>query len=408
MSSARHLLSTALRGGRALASRSQRNHFNQSHVLPPVTRFYASLNAKKTEEEHLQNAEQEGATPNPNHAASPPVEAPHDPKSAEESAEDEKPGAIGGFMRGLMGGQQVAVQDAFIAEAKEQGVELPPPPPPRRTDLVPVKRRKRREDDAESEQTIRDRLFGRFAGSAFMQGAFNAKERIAERIDESDNPVINMFRNFYDRFFAENEMAMVVREIREEDPQFRISEFLRQVEIDLVPKILGAYLSGDRPTLEKGCTEGAYAMLNASIRERDTEGVVMDTNILDVSDVELTAGRVLEDSPVLIVTFNTQQINCLRDRGGNVVEGSEDDIRAVYYAWAFVREAEYEEATPSGGGMHADAETDGAGEGAKNSEGADEESNKEKEGGAEETEDGEKMRPWKLMEMVIRGAHSTI
>lgn len=296
--------------------------------------------------------------------------------------EGEKPGAIGGFMRGLIGGQQVAVEDAFIAEAKEQGVKLPPVRPV--GELVAVRQRRREERAEGGAQTIRERIFGRFGGSAFMQGAFEARERMAERFDESENVVARFLRGFYDRVFAENEMGMVVREIREEEGEFRVSEFLGMVEGVLVPGILGAYLEGDGERLKGMCTEEAYAMLKASIREREAEGVVMDRNILDVSDVELTAGKLLEDSPVLIVSFSTQQINCIRNRGGEVVEGREDDIRAVYYAWALVREAEFEDVMPTGGGIN---------------DGKEEEEKKKSEG---------EKRSWKLMEMVIRGAHSTI
>lgn len=309
-----------------------------------------------------------------------------------------KPGALGGFMRGLIGGQSVAVEDAFVAEAKQQGVDLPPPPPQRHATLVPVRRRKRREDDEDpTSQTIRDRIFSRFAGSSFMKNAFEAQQRIRDAVDESDNPIINMFRNMYDRIFAENEMGMVVREIREEDPQFRNSEFLHHVETDLIPTILGAYLKGDRDTLSKMCTQDAYAMLNASIRERETEGIVMDTNVLDIGDVELTAARLLEDSPVLIVTFYVHQVNCVRDTAGQVVEGREDDIRAVYYAWALVREAEFEVPSPSGGGVGADRPHD-KGDADQFESDNDSEKKEQKQG----------PKPWRLMEMVIRAAHSTI
>lgn len=365
------------------------SHATRPHPIPP--RGFATLDAKEPEPRQTDHAAQDHTDPISKSPEEKSEEMPH--------SEEEKPGAIGGFMRGLIGGQSVAVEDAFIAEAKEQGVELPPPPPPRRADLVPVRRRKRREDDPDSqEQNIRDRIFGRFAGSAFMRGAFEAKERIAERIDDSDNPIINMFRNVYDRFFAENEMAMVVREIREEDPTFRISEFLSTVEAELVPGVLTAYLEGNQEALKRMCTEEAYAMLNASIREREAEGIVMDTNILDVSDVELTAGKLLEDSPVLIVSFNAQQINCLRDKGGNIVEGREDDIRAVYYIWALVKETEFEDAMPTGGGIHTDSDSS-AGKSAEAEEGKEKKS---------EPDSDNDTRPWKLMEMVIRGAHSTI
>jgi hypothetical protein len=196
-------------------------------------------------------------------------------------SEIDSPGAIGGFMRGLIGGRDVAAEDSFVAEAKEQGIDVPPPPPLKsRSDLVMVKRRKRREESGESEESIRDRLFSRFGGSAFMRGAFEAKDRIADSIDESDNPIINMFRNVYDRFFAENEMAMVVREIREGHPSFTVSEFLREVETVTIPQVLSAYLAGNRSKLEPFCTEDALRMLNASILEREVQGIIMDTNVL--------------------------------------------------------------------------------------------------------------------------------
>ena len=349
-----------------------------SQIANP-TRMLSSLNLKSSDKESKVSQPTDAAIESQN-------------AKVQQNYQETEPGAVGGFIRGLIGGQTVAVEDAFMAEAKEQGVKIPSPRLRRNAELVPVKRRKLREEDRGKSWTIRDRLFSRFAGSAFMQSAFNAKERIAERIDDSDNVVVNMFRSVYDRLFAENEMAMVLREICEEDPAFKISDFLMLVETDFVPKILGAYLRGDQDQLRKSCTEDAFAMLNASIRERDAEGVVMDPNILDVGDVELTAGKVLEDSSVLIVSFSTQQINCLRDHTGNVIEGREDDIRAVYYAWAFVKEPEFEDIFPTR-----------AGEGHNR-----EESVSEGTGQAERGRNSHKKRPWKLMEMVIRATHSTI
>ncbi|PXF46664.1 Mitochondrial import inner membrane translocase subunit TIM44-2 [Gracilariopsis chorda] len=383
MSALRRLIPSARALQRSVVTSCHRSHNIarcDRHKSLASIRWQTTLSQKSEEEPPVEEK------PDLNSMQASQAEKRDDNGAESKEGKDQKPGAIGGFMRGLIGGQAVAVEDAFIAEAKKQGVNIPPPPPQRRADLVPIKRKKRQEEGDETD-TIRDRIFGRFAGSAFMKGAFQAKERIQEHIDESDNPIINMFRSIYDRFFAENEMAMVVREIRDEEPSFRISEFLHQVETELVPRILGAYLRGDKQILKESCTGDAFEMLNASIRERATEGIVMDTNILDVGDVELTAAKLLEDSPVLIVTFNAQQINCLRNREGQVVEGQEDDIRAVYYAWAFAKEVEYEDFSPMGGGVGADEKED--------------ESSEKK----DEMDDG---RPWKLMEMVIRGVHSTI
>lgn len=396
---------------------------NCSRSSPAIQSLRWSSSAGKRPDEEEEASEASSKTPGSGVEGEKSVApAAKEGKKEESGVEDEEnPGAIGGFMRGLMGGRDVAAEDAFVAEAKEQGIDLPPLPPHRRADLVPIKRRKRREDADGEDQTIRDRLFSRFAGSPFMQGAFDAKERIAERIDESDNPVVNFFRNIYDRVFAENEMAMVVREIREDDKSFTVSDFLSEAEDAIIPKILGAYLAGERDILQKLCTEDAYRMLNASILERDAEGIIMDTNILDISEVELTAGRLLEDAPVLIVTFSAQQINCLRDRTGAVIEGSVDDIRAVYYVWAFVREIDVEAEAPTGGGMDAsDASdsteksedttagtSDSSGEQAKSGD-EDESKDEPKDNAKAKSDDPRAPPPWKMMEMVVRGAHSTI
>lgn len=316
--------------------------------------------------------------------------------------------AAGGFVRGLFGGQQVAAEDDYIARAKEQGIEVPPPSP--RVDMVHIRRRSRQsEDEGAPDDTIRGRIFSRFKESKFMKGAFEAQERIKERIDESNNPVLNFFRGIYDRVFAENEHGQVIRAVRETDPTFQISQFLKEMEESTIETILKAYLTEDDKKLAEMCVEPAYDMLLASIRERQAGGFQMDPNILAVDDVQFMGGTFLGESPVLLLQFSVQQINCVRDKTGKVIEGKEDDIRSVYYAWALCREFDVdqsplhdegdEEARPKvansdeSSGEHEKAKEDGT--------------RNDQKGSTDSGESGEP-KPWKLMEMVIRGAHSTI
>ncbi|GJD05802.1 Mitochondrial import inner membrane translocase subunit TIM44-2 [Galdieria sulphuraria] len=232
-----------------------------------------------------------------------------------------------------------------------------------------------KEEETEK-QSLRDRIFSRFSGSTFMKQALYAKERIAERVDESDNPIVLLVRNIYDRLFGETEMGQVIREIRQVDPQFTLSEFVRQIERETAPRILNAYLRGDRETLKELCTEDAYRALSASIREREAAGLVMDTNILDISQVEVMTGKFLQGFPVMIVTFAAQQINCIRNLSNKVIEGSEDDIRAVHYIWAMVRDIDL----PS----------------------------EESHTTFEQPTTSSETSCWKLMEMVVRTSYSTI
>jgi import inner membrane translocase subunit TIM44 len=67
---------------------------------------------------------------------------------------------------------------------------------------------------------------------------------------------------------------------------------------------------------------------------RGAQGKFADARLLDISDVELHDLQMFEEDPVVVVKFSCQQINCFRDKFGNVVEGSPDDVHRVLYVWA--------------------------------------------------------------------------
>ena len=50
--------------------------------------------------------------------------------------------------------------------------------------------------------------------------------------------------------------------------------------------------------------------------------------------MELHDLQMFEEDPVVVVKFSCQQINCYRDKFGNVVDGSPNDVHRVLYVWA--------------------------------------------------------------------------
>ena len=168
----------------------------------------------------------------------------------------------------------------------------------------------------------------------------------------------------------------------------------------IIPEVVRSFLSGDKKTLEKWCDalcccpgdmhavegvwvcvcvnvarrckESAMNQINAVFRAREVEGLTCDPTILSVSNVDVAAAKVLRQGyPVLVVSAMVQQINCITNAkvraavvlspsrasvhacecGGcvcaaqeEVVEGNENEIRAVFYVFAVVREYEPETA----------------------------------------------------------------
>ncbi|KAF4688487.1 Mitochondrial import inner membrane translocase subunit TIM44 [Perkinsus olseni] len=151
-----------------------------------------------------------------------------------------------------------------------------------------------------------------------------------------DNPML-------DRVFGETEIAQSIREMKETDPHFRLSQLVEDVENVVAPSLIKWFLEGDAEDLKLHCGEAAFAAVNASIEARKNQKLSLDPTILQgPEDLELkgakSGGEV--DSPCFIFTFSTQQINCLRNEKDEVVEGAIDDIRQVFYAMAVQKHPE--------------------------------------------------------------------
>jgi len=156
----------------------------------------------------------------------------------------------------------------------------------------------------------------------------------------------SVFENpLFDRVFGETEIAASIREMKELDYSFRLEEFAEDMEYIVAPHIIRSYLEGDQAALEKHCGDAAFAAVNAGIKERIKLKMSLDTTILaGPREIELKGAKLMEQgAPCFIWTFNMQQVNCLRDAEGEIVEGAVDDIRTVCYAMAVTRNPKLEE-----------------------------------------------------------------
>ena len=112
-------------------------------------------------------------------------------------------------------------------------------------------------------------------------------------------------------------------------------------------------------------------MLQARLEQSTHSGAYkLDVRIFDLRDVDLALAQIVDEKPVLVITFNTQQVTVTRDaKTGQVAEGKEvrprarprtapsvggpkrtmtrpcgavgaaqDDVENVYYVMAMVRD----------------------------------------------------------------------
>lgn len=210
------------------------------------------------------------------------------------------------------------------------------------------------------------------------------KEDAEEAWETSQNPWVYRASSVYDTLTAESEFATASRQLQVLDPDFTMENWKRDVVEHTLPNVMNLFLEGRITELKPRLGEAVYNRLAAEVRARKKEGVQMDTNVLAIMNAEILAcelGSSRGDDPIILLHFMCQQIHCVRkkvkdgssssEEGGNedgksdkkendgaegseedetsgrtymedelgdIVEGSEDDIRANSYVVAFQRE----------------------------------------------------------------------
>lgn len=166
------------------------------------------------------------------------------------------------------------------------------------------------------------------------------------KYDESDNPVIRASRMLTEKvtdvmggLFQKTELSETLTEICKIDPNFDRNEFLRQCETDIIPNILEAIVRGELDILRDWCHEGPYNILSAAIKQAKQMGLVFASKVIDIDNVDLVMGKVMEQGPVLVISFTSQQILCIKDKNGKVVEGDPDQVFRVDYVWVLCRDS---------------------------------------------------------------------
>ncbi|EHB04240.1 Mitochondrial import inner membrane translocase subunit TIM44 [Heterocephalus glaber] len=176
---------------------------------------------------------------------------------------------------------------------------------------------------------------------------FNRFFEMKMKYDESDNVLIRASRALTDKvtnvlggLFSKTEMSEVLTEILRVDPAFDKDRFLKQCESDIIPNVLEAMISGELDILKDWCYEATYSQLAHPIQQAKALGLQFHSRILDIDNIDLAMGKMMEQGPVLIITFQAQLVMVIRNPKGEVVEGDPDKVLRMVYVWALCRDQE--------------------------------------------------------------------
>ncbi|XP_056234084.1 mitochondrial import inner membrane translocase subunit TIM44-like [Seriola aureovittata] len=176
---------------------------------------------------------------------------------------------------------------------------------------------------------------------------FNRFFEMKMKYDESDNAFIRASRAVTDKMtnvigglFSKTEMSEVLTEILKADPSFDKDSFLKQCERDIIPNILEAMIRGELEVLKDWCYEATYSQLAHPIQQAKAMGLQFHSKILDIDNIDLAMGKMMDQGPVLIITFQAQLVMVIRNTKGEVVEGDPEKVLRMMYVWALCRDQE--------------------------------------------------------------------
>ena len=167
----------------------------------------------------------------------------------------------------------------------------------------------------------------------------NKIEDMQEQWETSQNPYVFALASAYDEMFAETPEGQAIKELRRLDNDFVLDEWLLDVEDDIAPLMLEAYITGNEKLMDGICADTCKAMVGAAIADRKQNGFVMDPTILDIRGANLMAARPLEKAPpLMVVGFQAQQVHCITDKEGIIVEGADDKVTNNFYILCMQRD----------------------------------------------------------------------
>ncbi|CAE6489277.1 unnamed protein product, partial [Rhizoctonia solani] len=160
--------------------------------------------------------------------------------------------------------------------------------------------------------------------------------------DESENPLVSGVRSVtttIGSWFDETETAQVTRVMRLMDPAFNMESFIRELREYIIPEVVDAYLSADREGLQQWCGEGTFNMLWATMEQYTKQGLISESKVIDIANVDVAKGTLLENNvPVFVVSFSTQEVLVFRNaKTGEVAVGAPDRVEQCSYAAVITR-----------------------------------------------------------------------
>jgi predicted lipid-binding transport protein (Tim44 family) len=136
---------------------------------------------------------------------------------------------------------------------------------------------------------------------------------------------------------AEGNIKDGLTQIGRADPSFDLRRFLDGAKMAF-EMIVDAYAGGDKAALRPLLADDVFAGFASAIDQRAADARSLDTQLIAVRDASVVEAALNRGIARITVRFESEQVNVVRDRDGQVVEGDPATAEDVVDLWTFERD----------------------------------------------------------------------
>ena len=153
----------------------------------------------------------------------------------------------------------------------------------------------------------------------------------------------------FDEEFAEETPARAARadapaagleagltQVRKADESFEDEEFLSGA-LACFEMVISAFAAGDAKALRPLLSNDVYGDFAGAIEERGKAGQTLETTLVGINEAEIAGADLQGRTAFITIKFVSEQVNVLRDKAGETVEGDPNQVTKITDLWTFAR-----------------------------------------------------------------------
>lgn len=102
--------------------------------------------------------------------------------------------------------------------------------------------------------------------------------------------------------------------------------------------IFKAYSNSDKEVLKSLLTANMYKAFDMAIEDRKSKNQILSGSLEGINSIEILNIDADSKTVSIHVKFDTEQINLIKDKSGNIIEGDPEFVDNIKETWVFQRE----------------------------------------------------------------------